>query len=69
MDVNDIDEIMLVVVRAREFAVEEQKEPLLTDPFVQRVLLQMQQKADEDEQQGRWLDAYAHNYYWLTGAV
>ncbi|MBL7215314.1 MAG: S41 family peptidase [Phycisphaerae bacterium] len=65
VDVNDIDEIMLAVVRAREFAAEEQKEQLLTEPFVQKVLLQMQQKADEDEQQGKWLDAYIHNYYWL----
>ena len=65
-DVNDIDDVMLSVVRAREFANEQQKEQLLDDPFIQEILLQMQQRADEYEQQGKWLDAYVHNYRWLT---
>lgn len=66
IDPNTVDEIMLAVVRAREYASADQKEQVLADPFVQKVLAQMQQKADEDEQHGKWLDAYAHNYYWLT---
>ena len=65
-DVNDIDETMLAVIRAREYAAEDQKAALLEDPFVQEVLAQMKVNADADEQQGKWLDAYAHCYYWLT---
>ena len=65
-DVNDIDETMLAVIRAREYAAEDQKAALLEDPFVQDVLAQMKVNADADEQQGKWLDAYAHCYYWLT---
>ena len=63
---NMIDDIMLAVIRAREYAVDEEKEQLMADPFIQKVLLQMQQQADKDEQNGKWLDAYANNYYWLT---
>ncbi|MHC5183974.1 MAG: S41 family peptidase [Planctomycetota bacterium] len=29
-------------------------------------LTQMKVNADADEQQGKWMDAYAHCYYWLT---
>ncbi|MHC4287315.1 MAG: S41 family peptidase, partial [Planctomycetota bacterium] len=65
-DVNDIDETMLAVIRAREYAAEDQKAALLEDPFVQDVLAQMKVNADADEQQGKWLDAYAHCYYWLA---
>lgn len=65
-DPNTIDEIMLAVIRAREYATEEQKQEVLADPFVQKVLLQMQQQSEADEQAGKWLDAYAHNYYWLS---
>ncbi len=65
-DVNDIDETMLAVIRAREVAQEQQKEELLKDPFVINILDQMQQKADADEEAGEWLEAYAHNYYWLA---
>lgn len=62
----EMDEIMLAVVRAHEYAVGEQKEAVLHDPFVKKVLTQMQEKADKAEQEGRWLDAYTHNYYWLN---
>jgi carboxyl-terminal processing protease len=65
-DPNTIDEIMLAVIRAREYASDEQKQEVLADPFVQKVLLRMQQQADADEEAGKWLDAYAHNYYWLS---
>lgn len=65
-DVNDIDETMLAVIRAREVAQDQQKEELLNDPFVIKILDQMQQGADAYEEDGEWLDAYTHNYYWLT---
>ena len=66
IDVNDIADIMLAVIRAREYAEEDRKDAVLSDPFVQKTLAQMQRQADENEQQGNWLDAFAHNYYWLT---
>ena len=65
-DANDIDETMLAVIRAREYAVEEQKAAMLDDPFVQHMFNQMKIKAQADEQQGQWLDAYIHCYYWLS---
>jgi carboxyl-terminal processing protease len=65
-DPNTIDEIMVALIRAREYAQEDQKEQILADPFIQTVFQKMQQSADEYEQAGKWLDAYAHNYYWLT---
>lgn len=65
-DVNDIDETMLALIRAREYAAEDQRTALLNDPFVQDVLAKMKVNAEADEQQGKWMDAYAHCYYWLT---
>jgi hypothetical protein len=65
-DVNDIDEAMLAVVRAREFADEDKKDEVLNDPFVQEMLDHMKSASEQDEQQGKWIDAYAHCYYWLV---
>lgn len=65
-DVNDIDDAMIAVIRAREYALPEQKETVLDNPFVQTLLTQMKSNADSDEQQGKWLDAYAHCYLWLS---
>lgn len=65
-DVNDIDETMVAVIRAREYADPAQKAALAADPFVQRVMSQMKDNAKTSEQEGKWLDAYAHCYYWLT---
>ena len=65
-DVNDIDETMVALIRAREYALPEQKAELMNDPFVQTMVTKMKANAEADEQQGKWLDAYAHCYYWLT---
>ncbi|MHC4553386.1 MAG: S41 family peptidase [Planctomycetota bacterium] len=66
-DVNDIGETMLAAVRAREYSSDEaQKQEVLDDPFVRQLLAQMQAEADENEQAGKWLDAYLYNYSWLT---
>ncbi|MHC5083795.1 MAG: S41 family peptidase, partial [Planctomycetota bacterium] len=65
-DVNDIDETMVAVIRAKEFAEESEKDNLLADPFVVKVMEQMLTQADEYEKQGQWVKAYAHCYYWLT---
>ncbi|MHC4950186.1 MAG: S41 family peptidase [Planctomycetota bacterium] len=65
-DVNDIDETMVALIRAREYALQEQKAELMNDPFVQMILRQMRVNANSDEQQGKWLDAYTHYYLWLS---
>jgi len=57
---------MVAVVRSREYAAEDQKAALLADPFVQKTLAQMKVNAAANEQQGKWLDTYAHCYYWLA---
>ncbi|MHC4998002.1 MAG: S41 family peptidase [Planctomycetota bacterium] len=66
LDVNDIDDTMVAVIRTREYAVGDEKAAILDDPFVLDALTQMKVNADADEQQGKWMDAYAHCYYWLT---
>jgi len=66
-DVNDIDETMAALIQAREYALPEQKAELMNDPFVQTIITKMKASADADEQQGKWLDAYAHCYYWMAG--
>lgn len=64
-DVNDLDEVMVTLFRVREYADEQQKEALLNDPLVQRVIIQMKTDAEKLLEGGKWLDAYAHCYYWL----
>jgi C-terminal peptidase prc len=64
-DVNDLDDTMIAVIRAREYATEDKKEALLDDPFIQKTLGHIKANADADEQQGKWVDAYAHCYYFL----
>jgi carboxyl-terminal processing protease len=64
-DVNDIVDTLSVIVKAREFADEAQKEQLLSDSFVQEVLQRAIDKAAEFEVVGKWLEAYINCYYWL----
>lgn len=65
-DVNDIDETMVALIRAREYALPEEKKQLLDDPFIQKILTRMKINAEQEEREGKWLDAYAHCYYWLS---
>ena len=64
-DVNDIVDTLSVIVKAREFADEAQKEQLLSDSFVKEVLQRAIDKAAEFEVAGKWLEAYINCYYWL----
>lgn len=66
LDVNDIDEAMIAVIRAREFTPDADKDKILEDTFVQKVMTQLKSNAAENEANGKWIDAYAHSYYWLT---
>ncbi|MBN1815980.1 MAG: S41 family peptidase [Sedimentisphaerales bacterium] len=65
-DVNDIGNVVGVVIKAREHADEPQKGQLLADPFVQRIIGYAERKGVQLETEGRWVDAYAQCYYWLT---
>lgn len=66
-DVNTVDKSMVAILLAREYAVdEEQKDELLADPFVRRMVESVKSRAVEHEQAGQWMDAYAHGYYWLA---
>ena len=65
-DVNTVDDAMVAVIRAREYAAEADKAALLEDPFVRRVIETMRSQGEADMKAGKWLDAYAHCYYWLS---
>jgi carboxyl-terminal processing protease len=65
VDVNDIDDVMVAVIRAREFMPEDEKDKILEDPFVQKALAQLKTNAAQYEADGKWIDAYIHGYYWL----
>ncbi len=62
---NDVTDVLAVLVKAREFANEQQKTALLADPFVQKVLQVSIDRSVILEAEGKWLDAYAGYYYWL----
>ncbi len=65
-DVNTVNEAMVAVLLAREYIGEESKNELLNDPFVQRIIEAMQVRGQTDWKAGKWLDAYANCYYWMT---
>jgi carboxyl-terminal processing protease len=62
---DNLAKVLSVVFQAREFANDEQKESLLSDSFVQRIVEDAQNKGAELESQGKWLDAYINCYSWL----
>ncbi len=61
-----IEEAMVALIQAREYVVEENKGALLNDPFVMKVIDMMLVRGHQYRQEGKWVDAYAHCYYWLT---
>lgn len=58
-------EVFPVVVRACEFAVGTQKEQILSDEFVKKVIKQARRSAEEFESKGKWLDSLIYCYSWL----
>ncbi|MCX5636714.1 MAG: S41 family peptidase [Planctomycetota bacterium] len=64
-DVNNITTALSVITKACEFADQTQKERLLSDAFVKRVLQKAIDKAAAFEVKGKWLEAYTSCYYWL----
>jgi len=63
---NKLSEAFLVVVRASELADEQQKEELLKQPFVLNLIAKADSKGHELQEQGKWVESYAHCYYWLS---
>ncbi|NLW83193.1 MAG: S41 family peptidase [Phycisphaerae bacterium] len=65
-DPNSINEAMVAVILAREYAADENKDELLSDSFVQRLIDTMLDRGMSYRQEGKWVDAYANCYYWMT---
>jgi carboxyl-terminal processing protease len=71
-DVNDSNEpngptaILAAVMRTMEFADEQQKQKLLTEPCVVSAIARAKSDAVGYERRGKWLDAYVVCYSWLA---
>ncbi len=64
-DPNQIGEIMAAVIKTQEYTDEIQKEALLRNPFVRRMISMSEEKGKQLESEGKWIDAYTACYYWL----
>jgi len=64
-DMNDIPEVLSVIARASEFADEQQKQRLLSNPFVKKTIQKAICRAEQYESNGKWLDAYISCYSWM----
>lgn len=63
---NDVTDVLVVLVKATEYASDQQKVALLADPFVQKVLQISVDRSVILEAQGKWLEAYTGYFYWLS---
>ncbi len=64
-DANDIPKALLTIAQACEFADEQQKQELLSNPFVKKTIQKAIDRAAKYESEGKWLDAYITCYSWL----
>jgi len=64
-DVNDIVDMLSVITKVCEFADEVQKQELLSDSSVKRILQKAIDKAAGFEVAGKWVEAYTNCYVWL----
>lgn len=62
---NDLTDVLAVLAKATEFADEQQKADLLSNPYVVKVLQEAVDRSILLEAEGKWLDAYTNYYYWL----
>jgi carboxyl-terminal processing protease len=65
-DPNQMGEILAEVVKTGEYTDAAQKETLLENPFVRRVISRAQEKGKQLADEGKWVDAYTSCYYWLS---
>jgi len=66
VDVNDLSSVFSTIMMALEYADEEQAQALLDDRFVKETIQTALEEARQFEQQGEWINAYAHCYFWLS---
>jgi hypothetical protein len=59
-------EVFPVILRAYEFATDEQKKQILADEFVQKTIARSRQSAAELESKGKWFDSLIYCYSWLA---
>lgn len=65
-DPNQMGEILAEVIKTREYTDDIQKETLLENPFVRKVITLAGEKGKQLADEGKWVDAYTSGYYWLT---
>jgi carboxyl-terminal processing protease len=63
---NEVDLTMAAVIRLRDDSPASEKDAILQEEMVQKVIRKAEQMAIQDEKEGKWVDAYAHYYYWMT---
>ena len=68
-DVNSVTKELSIISKVAEFANEEQKSELLSDPFVKGVFEGSIERAEEYERQGKWIDSYITSYSWLQSIM
>lgn len=65
-DANDISEAFAAVTQVFQVSDKEQKERVLNEKYVKKLVDTALEKGREFNDGGRWIDAYAHCYYWLS---
>jgi carboxyl-terminal processing protease len=63
---NDVDLTLAAVIRLRDDSSPSEKDTILQEEMVQKVIRKAEQIAIKDEEEGKWVDAYSHYYYWMT---
>lgn len=58
-------DILPVIIKAKEFASEQEKKQLFEDKFVQKTIKKARKVGDDYEAKGQWLNALLYSYSWL----
>jgi len=59
-------DIFPVILKAREYAVQDRKTEVLAEPFVKATIARAQKAAADYESKGEWIDALLNCYSWLA---
>jgi len=68
-DANDVSTVLSIIAQASQYADENQKQELLSDPLVEQTIQKAIDIAAEFEMQGKWLEAYTNCYFWLAERI